>query len=60
MLVLYILGALLGWFGGNYAYSQLPTRFKEKHPIWSGGVVGGIVGLAAPPLLNVMQRLLVK
>jgi hypothetical protein len=32
MFALYILVALLGWFGGNYAYSQLPTRFKEKHP----------------------------
>jgi hypothetical protein len=60
MLGLYIFGALLGWFGGTYVYLQLSSRFKQSHPIWLAALVGGIVGLAAPPVLNVMQRLLTK
>ena len=60
MLALYILGALLGWFGGNYIYSLLPSTFRQNHPVWFAGLVGGIIGLAGPPLLNVMHGLLTK
>jgi len=60
MLALYIFGGLLGWFGGTYVYSQLPSRLKQNHPVWLAALVGGIVGLAASPVLNVMQRLLTR
>jgi hypothetical protein len=56
----YILSALLGWFGGNYIYSLLPSAFRQNHPLWSAGVVGGIVGLAIPTLFNAVQGVLSK
>ena len=60
MLALYILSAVLGWFGANYIYSLLPRTFKQNHPSWSASLVGGIIGLAVPPLLNVILGLLTK
>jgi len=60
MLALYILSAVLGWFGANYIYSLLPSTFKQNHPSWSAGLVGGIIGLGIPALLNVILGLLTK
>jgi len=59
-MALYILSALLGWFGGNYIYSLLPSAFKQSHPIWSAGLVGAIGGFVFPALLNVVQGLVAK
>jgi hypothetical protein len=56
----YILSALLGWFGANYVYSLLPSTFRQYHPIWSAGLVGGIIGLGIPPVLSTVQGLLAK
>jgi hypothetical protein len=60
MPALYILSALLGWFGANYIYSLLPCTFKQNHPSWSASLVGGIIGLTVPALLNVLLSLLTK
>jgi hypothetical protein len=60
MLALYVVGALLGWCGGDLIYSLLPSAFKRDHPVWCGGLVGGIVGLAIPPVLSSVYSLLTK
>jgi hypothetical protein len=60
MLPLYILSALLGWFGANYIYALLPSPFKQNHPLWSASLVGGIIGLGIPTVLNVVLGLLTK
>ncbi len=60
ILVLYTLSALLGWFGAIYIYSLLPSTFKQNHPSWSASLVGGIIGLGIPTLLDVILGLLTK
>ena len=56
-LSLTVLAGAIGWISAQYVYGQLSATFKERQPLLAALVVGGIVGLVVPSVLNVLVQL---
>jgi hypothetical protein len=52
----YVLSGAIGWVGGSYVYTQLPSRLKHERPLLAAGIVGGVCGLVLPTVLAILLR----